>query len=299
MKRLLIVLLLGLSCSACQNQRTLDLDTLAGQARGGDVSAGRELVQLFATVTPDVNDRVYLLVIESGDAVVEPLLENVQSPNTEQRERVIAALGTLKVKRAVPAIIEVLADTTFTRRYVAAWALGEIGHPDGIGPLIKALDDDIQLVRRYATSSLIKLNQPAVEPLISALDRASDRAAGGIIRVLGDIGDKRSLVPLLNYVDGPVRSDAFLALGKLRDPRAEQALIKGLSDSDWQVRMNAAMAIGPIGTALSVAPLRLSLEDEVLVVREWAARSLSTITGHAVNYRDTSGEMVAPYMVYH
>jgi len=299
MKRLLTLLLLSLLISACQNQRTLDLDTLAGQARGGDVSAGRELVRLFATATPEVNDRLYRIVIESGDAVIEPLLENIKSRHPEQRERVIAALGTLKVVRAVPTIAEVLADTAYKRRYVAAWALGEIGAPDGIPALIMALDDDVMQVRRYATRSLVKFNQGAVDPLIAALDTSSERSTAAIIRALGDIGDKRSLDPLLRHVSGPVRNEAFLALGKLRDSRAEQALIQGLSDTEWQVRMNAAMALGSLGTSLSAAPLRLSLEDEVMVVREWSARSLSTITGHAVNYRDASGEMVAPYTVYH
>lgn len=299
MLRLLIIMVMSLSVLACQNQRTLDLDALAGQARGGDVSAGRELVQLFASAPPDVKDRVYQIVIESGEVVVEPLLDKVQSEDTEQRERVIAALGTLKVQQAVPSIITVLEDSNFTRRYVAAWALGEIGHPDGIPALIKALDDDAQLVRRYATSSLIKFNQAAVDLLVMELETASDRAAEGIIRVLGDIGDRRALNPLLKRIAGPVRSEVFLALGKLRDPRAEQALITGLSDPDWQVRMNAAMAIGPVGGPASEAPLRRALEDEILVVREWSARSLSTITGHAVNFRDASGAMVAPYMVYH
>ncbi len=299
MKRLLTVLLLSLLISACQNQRTLDLDTLAGQARGGDVSAGRELVRHFATATPEVNDRLYRIVIESGDAVIEPLLENIKSRHPEQRERVIAALGTLKVARAVPTIAEVLADTAYKRRYVAAWALGEIGAPDGIPALIRALDDDVMQVRRYATRSLIKFNQGAVDPLIAALDTSSERATAAIIRALGDIGAKRSLDPLLRHVSGPARNEAFLALGKLRDSRAEQALIQGLSDTEWQVRMNAAMALGSLGTPLSEAPLRLGLEDEVMVVREWSARSLSTITGHAVNYRDASGEMVAPYTVYH
>ncbi|MBE0499848.1 MAG: HEAT repeat domain-containing protein [Desulfuromonadales bacterium] len=299
MKRLLTLLLLSLLISACQNQRTLDLDTLARQARGGDVSAGRELVRLFATATPEVNDRLYRIVIESGDAVIEPLLENIKSRHPEQMERVIAALGTLKVVRAVPTIAEVLADTAYKRRYVAAWALGEIGAPDGIPALIRALDDDVMQVRRYATRSLVKFNQGAVDPLIAALDTSSERSTAAIIRALGDIGDKRSLDPLLRHVSGPVRNEAFLALGKLRDSRAEQALIQGLSDTEWQVRMNAAMALGSLGTSLSAAPLRLSLEDEVMVVREWSARSLSTITGHAVNYRDASGEMVAPYTVYH
>lgn len=299
MKRIVYILGIVLLLAACQNQSALDLDTLAGQARGGDEAAGRELVKLFATSTPEVNDRIYQIVIESGDAVVEPLIEYAGTENREQRERVIAALGTLKVQQAVPAIVDVLADTQLKRRYVAAWALGEIGHPDGIQPLISALDDDVLQVRRYATRSLIKFNQAAVDSLIASLGSGSEQVDAGIIRALGDIGDRRALEPLLEHVSGPVRSEAFLALGKLRDPRAEQALIVGLSDTDWQVRMNAAMALGPVGGVSSEEPLRHCLKDQVLVVREWSARSLSMITGHAVDYMDASGEMVAPYNVYH
>lgn len=299
MKRFLVLLLCCMAVTACQNKSALDLDTLAGQARGGDVSAGRDLVALFATAAPEVNDRVYQIVVESGDAVIEPLLENVRSENTEQRERVIAALGTLKVEQAVSGIAEVLADNRYGRRYVAAWALGEIGHPEGIPALIEALDDDVQQVRRYATRSLIKFNQTAVDSLILTLENAPDRQAAGIIRALGDIGDRRALESLLKRADGAVRSDAFLALGKLRDPRSEQALISGLDDEDWKVRMNAAQALGPVGGAASEQPLRQCLEDEVLVVRQWSARSLSMITGHTVNYMDASGKLVAPYQVYH
>ena len=200
---------------------------------------------------------------------------------------------------AVEDIVTALSDADPVVRRQAAWALGEIGHPDGISALIKALDDDVQQVRRYATRSLIKFNKSAVDILVSALDQSSDRAAAGIIRALGDIGDRRSLEPLLNQVSGTVRGEAILALGKLRDPRAEQALIAALADSDWRVRMNAAMALGPIGGALSQEPLRHSLEDEVLVVREWSARSLSTITGHAVQFKDVAGKLVDPYKVYH
>ncbi len=53
------------------------------------------------------------------------------SEDKQQREYVIAALGTLKVADAVPAISTVLADQTLERRYVAAWALGEIGDAAG------------------------------------------------------------------------------------------------------------------------------------------------------------------------
>ncbi len=85
----------------------------------------------------------------------------------------------------------------------------------------------------------------------------------------------------------------------MRDPRAESALIAGLNDPDWQARMNAAMALGPIGSEKSVAMLEQTLDDRVMVVREWSARSLSIITGKTVLYRDADGDLVEPYSVYH
>ena len=98
---------------------------------------------------------------------------------------------------------------------------------------------------------------------------------------------------------GEQRTEAFLALGKLRDPRAEAVLIRGLNDDDWQVRMNAAMALGPLGGPQAAAALRRTLDDEVHVVREWSARSLEMVTGQPVLYRNAKNEMVRPYNVYH
>jgi HEAT repeat protein len=103
----------------------------------------------------------------------------------------------------------------------------------------------------------------------------------------------------LARVDGPARGEVFLALGKLKDPRAEAALVRGLGDGDWRVRMNAAMALGPLGGTTAVAPLEKSLEDPELVVREWSARSLEMITGRHVKYRNARGEYVLPYSIYH
>ncbi|MDH3998491.1 MAG: HEAT repeat domain-containing protein, partial [Desulfuromonadales bacterium] len=84
-----------------------------------------------------------------------------------------------------------------------------------------------------------------------------------------------------------------------RDARAESALINGLADPDSQVRMNAAMALGPLGGSNAEAPLRKTLEDETHVVREWSARSLEMITGQPVLYRNSHDEYVRPYSVYH
>jgi len=299
MRRILCTALMALLLAACQQGGAVDLKTLTEKGLAGDVQSCRELVELLGVTENRLGEKVYPVVIEIGQPVVAPLLAAIDTPNPEQRERVIAALGTLRVESAVEPIARILADSTLKRRYIAAWALGEIGTETGIAPLIKGLGDAELLVRRYATLSLIKFNRAAVEPLIASLAGADPQATAGAIRALGDIGDKRALEPLLEQVDGPNRADVYLALGKLRDPSAESALITGLEDADWQVRMNAAMALGTVGRDRAVKALRRSLDDDVMVVREWSARSLSVISGATVRYRDADGQLVEPYSVYH
>jgi len=303
MRRQLLPILLSLALlillGACQKQGTLDLDGLAGQARAGDAVACRELVELLKTQDEALGDRVYAIVITLGKPVIPALLEQVGSANDNQRERVAAALGNYKVREAVPGMVAFLQNPELKRRYIAAWCLGEIGDVAGLEALLSALGDNDLLVRKQATRSLIKFNYHATEPLIALLQTGTEQQQAGAIRVLGDIGDRKALDGLLQMTAGKLRGEVFLALGKLRDSRAESALVAGLSDSDWQVRMNAAMALGTAGSKSSVAPLQAALEDEVMVVREWSARSLSVLTGKPVDYRDASGKLVAPYSVYH
>lgn len=297
MSRLLI--LFCLLFVACTADPVLDLEKLETDARGGDELAVTQLVGLLASTEPGLSDRIYALVIEIGERAAPALLKQVDAEDKQLREYVIAALGTLKVKAAVPQISAVLASPQLERRYVAAWSLGEIGGESSVSALIKALEDKNSEVRRYATRGLIKLNKIAVLPLIDYLSRAGGEGAAAAIRALGDIADKRALESLLNQANGDQRAEAFLALGKLRDQRAESALIEGLQDQDAQARMNAAMALGPLGGPQSAEALQKTIEDEVHVVREWSARSLEMITGKPTTYRNSHDEYVRPYNVYH
>lgn len=300
MVRLLIPLLLLLLGGCQQTSEPIALEELAAAARAGDVGALELLVGLLGSEGERTNDRVYALLLELGQESVPVLLPVVGSTDRIQREYVIAALGNLKATVAVPAIAKVLADTQFGRRYVAAWALGEIGGDPVVAPLIAALGDQEEEVRKYATRSLIKLNRLAVAPLIDFLmlpQQSLPEAAA--IRALGDIADPAALEILLRHLDGSSRADVVTALGKLKDPRAIDALVAVLQDPDWQVRMNAATALGPIGGKKQAPALEALLEDEVNVVREWAARSLEMMTGQRYTYRNEAGEHVQPYNIYH
>ena len=289
----------ALLIGGCSRDTAVDLEELAKRARTGERAAITRLVELLAEPEGKVAEQAYPAVVAAGAAAIPVLLDKVDTADRQQREYVVAALGTLKAPAAVPALGRLLADRGRERRYVAAWALGEIASPDGIPALLGALNDPNSEVRRYATRALIKINRPAVAPLIVHLRNASGESAAGAIRALGDIADPAALEVLLAHANGAQRVEAFLALGKLRDPRAAAVLIRGLGDSDWRARMNAAMALGPLGGPQAAAPLRRTLDDEVHVVREWSARSLEMVTGQPVLYRNAKDEMVRPYNVYH
>lgn len=294
--RMLVPLLL---LTACSSEPALDLAALDNAARAGDAKAISQLVSLLGRSDQGLNDKVYPLVTQLGKAAIPALIDQASGKDRTRREYVIASLGTLQAKEAIPVITAALHDADFSRRYIAAWALGQIGDVTTIPELIKALDDDNNDVRRYATRSLIRFNHKAVAPLLGYLPTAGPRGEAGAIRALGDIGDARALNALLKLTPGSNRGEVFMALGKLKDKRAENALISGLQDDNWRNRMNAAMALGPLGGPAAAAALRPVLEDPVMVVREWAARSLEMVSGEHVRFRNAKGELVMPYKIYH
>jgi HEAT repeat protein len=76
-------------------------------------------------------------------------------------------LGELKSARAVDALIPLLDDRNLD--YNVAWALGEIGDPGAIAPLIAALDNRDALMRVSAIQALQKLKATEAIPQLRAL----------------------------------------------------------------------------------------------------------------------------------
>ena len=68
-------------------------------------------------------------------------------------------------------------------------------------------------------------------------------------------------------------------LGKVKDPRAFEALINALKHKDLLVRAKAAETLGEIKNPKAVEPLIAILTDEEETVREFAAKALANITG--------------------
>jgi bilin biosynthesis protein len=150
---------------------------------------------------------------------------------------------------------------------------------NNIERLIQTLGDDDELVIVQASELLEELGEPAVDPLIDALNNPNKNIRRYSAHVLGEIGDEKAIEPLIQSLSDDnkwVRRETSGALSKMGDP-ATQPLIKLLDNPDWKIRGGAAWALGRIGNKKAVEPLIKSLQDESGFVRSGAAWALGTI----------------------
>jgi hypothetical protein len=116
-------------------------------------------------------------------------------------------------------------------------------------------------IRAFAANILGNLKDPnAVDALISALSDGGFQLREAAIISLGQIGDKRATMPLLQLL-GDKKCSMFSknytakALGNIKDTRAVQTLIVCLNDENPSLRCESAKALGEIGDIRALEPL--------------------------------------------
>ncbi|MBI4673448.1 MAG: HEAT repeat domain-containing protein [Chloroflexi bacterium] len=186
-------------------------------------------------------------------------------------------LGKLGDPRAVEPLIAALENSKTFLPATAANALGKLGDPRAVEPLIAALKSSDSFLQENAADALGKLGDPrAVRPLIAAHNDASSNFTlrGSAMRALKKIGTTtiEPLIVALTDSDKNVRICAADALGEIGDPHAVEPLMAVFKDSDESVRTGAVRALSKIGDARAVEPLIAALEDKR--VNEVAAKAL-------------------------
>jgi len=117
-------------------------------------------VEIISSVIKDKSDRPQGQGVATGPW-------SIQRQIISDRYFAVHVLGALKDKRAVPILVPLLQDEQIN--YNVAWALGEIGDDQAIGPLIEALRDKSSDMRASAISALEKLGAVAALPHLYAL----------------------------------------------------------------------------------------------------------------------------------
>jgi HEAT repeat protein len=139
-----------------------------------DLTVQRALLEVTLSL-PDVNSLSSLERLDNGKLVATRMRKNIwlkvgvrqiifefveTHPDNQLRTCAIEIARDLKDKKGVPALIAALLDRRFTRRDVAAEALGHIRDPRAVKPLIRALRARNKSLRTAARRALLEINTP-------------------------------------------------------------------------------------------------------------------------------------------
>ncbi|MCG7847560.1 MAG: HEAT repeat domain-containing protein, partial [ANME-2 cluster archaeon] len=148
----------------------------------------------------------------------------------------------------------------------AADALGKIKSDKAVEPLIKALAEGDNEVRRSAADALGEIkSDKAVEPLIKALAKGDNEVRRSAADALGKIKSDKAVEPLIKALteeDYFVRRSAARALGEIKYDKAVESLIKAVTEGDYFVRRSAADELGEIITTENKYLLKPLLESQ-------------------------------------
>lgn len=136
--------------------------------------------------------------------------------------------------------------------------------------------DEYRRLRNSLSQVLAEVGEPAVLPLIRALQSANPQTRGCSANALGRIGAYQAFEPIRTLLetetDFITKLDLIDALGRMGDPRAVEVLLRYLEGTKqqnrgWLIRITAN-ALGRIGTAAVVQPLCKILDAD----SDWFAR---------------------------
>ncbi|MXX38034.1 MAG: HEAT repeat domain-containing protein [Gemmatimonadetes bacterium] len=204
------------------------------------------------------------LIRFDADEVVPLLTEEADSGYIRVRFEVIQLLGRFKDERAVPTLIAALRDKSPRVAAAAAWALGEIGSPAALAPLLKYARDPTVEVRQYVLGALGSCHSYEAEPTLS------DSAFRVVRRALRAPKPKWRVAAL----------QSLRAYG-YRD--AVEEVIRMSVDPSNEVRYVAVQALGQIGSAAlrRPGPARNAIYEALLVALD--ADELQSIRSKAMH----------------
>ena len=246
------------------------LKGLSLAATSFDPSAVRPLLRHPA---PECRAAACQLLGKSGDGrQASGLMHCLKDSDSDVRRDAALALGQLLHVPAVPQLIEMVSDSVEQVRASSVRALGFIADPRALSTLCASLRDPSESVRIAAADSLgILGDRRAVQPLCDAiLDEPMVDVQIARIHALGQLADSSCLSTLSQLLHRPaqVKTQAIVALGQVGSEESVDLLLPLLRDSQAIIRYHAVLALGNLGDARAIVPVaRLISDSDTLVLR--------------------------------
>ncbi len=172
-------------------------------------------------------------------------------------------------------LLKRLADSHNIVSLAAARSLGGVDDPNAIEPIVKIMSESKQMSRRQLAQTLIAFG-PAAHPYLRKLVRKEitrprdSRFIAMLLEVLALTGDIESGPEIRAALMSPhleIRIAAFKSTIILHLPLQPIEIINGLTDKEWPVRAQAALAAGKLGNPSTIDELAKCLRDRFWWVR--------------------------------
>lgn len=176
-----------------------------------------------------------------GREVVGHVMAIFPTASKDTRLSMMMLLGRVLGIDIIKLFNEKFGAPTEESKYFLLTALGEVKDSAVIPELIPYLKDESIFIQDYSHRILSQLGVHAVDPLIACLDTEDEDLIIQVLKVLGVIGSKEALRPLLFLIDNSkntlVRTCAIEAISKLQkfELIAGLLLLK-LDDKDLSIR---------------------------------------------------------------
>ncbi|NLB00605.1 MAG: HEAT repeat domain-containing protein [Methanomicrobiales archaeon] len=214
-----------------------------------------------------------------GTPAVEPLTASLRSGSVDVRWMAAVTLGDIGDPTAIPALIDALDDEDTYVRSRAALALGAIGEPART-EIIAALSSGSEHIRQSAVMALGRLgDESSIPPLIEALSDPDNEVRRQARSALGDIG-KPAIPPLVGALGSEnelLWRETIAAFGLIGKPAIPALTMAFRHGDNLRIRMGAIRALGAIGDHRSADILNRALEDDEVEVREAAREALDDL----------------------
>ena len=214
-----------------------------------------DLIRLLADPNTYVKDTAIDALHRIGEPAVAPLLEVLDT-----KARNLIPDEDTGFTSDYQYIASAYIDNLWMKKYrigtqsAAIQALGRLKAADGVQPLIAALADEE--LQTDALAALVEMRGVAVPFLMDALKSTPDKIRVKVADALGQIGDRRAIVPLIEALNTDphkeVKAFAATGLGNMRARGEKNSAVIALTNAlsyDDTTATNAAAALGNINVS--------------------------------------------------
>ncbi len=215
-----------------------------------------------------------------GHEIIEKLIHLVlKDPAIQVRIAAMEALGNVAGARAVPVLSPLTEDANPDIARAAMGALGLIGHPEALKPILAGLHTSDPVRRQHAIRALGErggLDAAGALQWLAATD-PDDRVVEAAMEALGHMGSSEAVTALLALAEDPrCREACVSALASLGEAKADW-VARGLDHAHAEVRRATVQTLARMKRPGATERLLAALEDREPAVRLEAVGALGLL----------------------